>query len=112
MSSRLIAIALLLSFVLALDIRNGSNVKVSLFEDYFPSDSEKYLYEKSILGNSNDLLEIYRTILSWKINVQISQDFTTKHSFTLDKGGFVYKNYYFRSPVSQIMRLNFNSRTI
>lgn len=65
-----------------------------------------------MIGNSNDLLEIYRTVRSWKIDAKVSQDFTTKQSLTLDQGGYVYKHFYFRSPISQVMRLYYNPRTI
>jgi hypothetical protein len=65
-----------------------------------------------MVENNNDLLDIYKTIRSWKIDVRVSQDFATKQSLTLDQGGYVYKHFYFRSPISQVLRLNYNPKVI
>lgn len=113
MNNRLIFFfALLACLVVSLDIRMGSITNKPLLDEHFPSGSQKYQYEKNVVGNNSDLLEIYKTIRSWKTDAQISQDFTTQQSSSLHQGGYVINYYYFRSPINQIMRLNFSPRSI
>jgi len=107
-----ILLALLACLAAAVEVRKGNIENKPLWEDYFPSDSQVYEYERSILSKSSDLLDIYNTIRSWKIDNKISQDFTTKQSMSFNRGGFNYKHFYFRSPINQILRLNYNPKVL
>ena len=107
-----ILLALLACLAAAVEVRKGSIINKPFWEDYFTSDSEVYEYERSIVSKNSDLLDIYNTIRSWKIDNQISQDFTSKQSMSFNRGGYNYKQFYFRSPINQILRLNYNPKVL